>query len=81
MRALFRETAADDIHAVEAADWVLASLARLSDELREIIELKIYADLTFREISQVTGLPQGTVATRYRTALEKMRFQMVKEQQ
>ena len=42
-------------------------------ELREIVELKIYADLTFREISEVTGLPQGTVATRYRSALEKMR--------
>ena len=27
-------------------------------------ELKVYADLTFREISVVTGVPQGTVATR-----------------
>ena len=37
------------------------------------MELKIYADLTFREISEVTGLPQGTVATRYRSALESLR--------
>jgi RNA polymerase sigma-70 factor (ECF subfamily) len=47
--------------------------------LREVVELKVYAGLTFREISAVTGLPQGTVATRYRSALEKMRLQMVKE--
>ena len=67
--------------AIETAEWVAASLARLSDDLREIVELKIYADLTFREISEVTGLPQGTVATRYRSALEKMRHQMVKERQ
>ena len=79
--ALFRETAADDLHAIEDAEWAVTSLGRLTDELREIIELKIYGDLTIREISQVTGLPQGTVATRDRTALEKMRHQMVKEQQ
>jgi len=77
--ALFRESTDRDLRAIESAEWAAASLARLSDELREIIELKIYADLTFREISQVTGLPQGTVATRYRTALEKMRHQLVEE--
>jgi DNA-directed RNA polymerase specialized sigma24 family protein len=29
----------------------------------------------------VTGLPQGTVATRYRAALDKMRRQMAKERE
>jgi len=76
---LFLKPAVDALHAIESAEWVAASLARLSDELREIVELKIYADLTFRQISQVTGLPQGTVATRYRTALERMRHQMAEE--
>jgi RNA polymerase sigma-70 factor (ECF subfamily) len=75
------EVPVEDPEALETAEWVAAALARLSDELREIVELKIYAELTFREISAVTGLPQGTVATRYRSALEKMRNQMVKEQQ
>ena len=79
--ALFCEAPVEDIPSLETAEWIAAALARLSDELREIVELKIYADLTFREISAVTGLPQGTVATRYRSALEKMRNQMVKEQE
>jgi len=79
MESLFHETPTDDLQAIETAEWVAASLARLSHDLREIVELKIYADLTFREISEVTGLPQGTVATRYQSALEKMRNQMVKE--
>jgi RNA polymerase sigma-70 factor, ECF subfamily len=79
MEALFHQAPANDLQAIETAEWVAASLARLSLDLREIVELKIYADLTFREISEVTGLPQGTVATRYRSALEKMRSQMVKE--
>jgi RNA polymerase sigma-70 factor (ECF subfamily) len=79
--ALFRQTAGDPFRDVETAEWVAASLARLSTELREVIELKIYAGLTFREMSEVTGLPQGTVATRYRSALEKLRVQMAEERE
>jgi RNA polymerase sigma-70 factor, ECF subfamily len=56
----------------EIAELVAAALGRLTVELREVVELKIYAGLTFAQISQVTGLPQGTVATRYRSALTKM---------
>jgi RNA polymerase sigma-70 factor (ECF subfamily) len=76
---LFQEPASEDSQAIETTEWVVASLARLSNDLREIVELKTYANLTLREISQVTGLPQGTVATRYRSALEKMRLQMAEE--
>ena len=76
---LFHEPASEDPQAIETAECVVASLARLSDDQREIVELKIYGNLTFREISEVTGLPQGTVATRYRSALEKMRMHMVEE--
>jgi RNA polymerase sigma-70 factor, ECF subfamily len=57
----------------ETAEIVAAAMSHLSVELREIVELKTYAGLTFQQISQVTGLPQGTVATRYRSALAKMR--------
>ncbi|MDR3622480.1 MAG: RNA polymerase sigma factor [Paludisphaera borealis] len=77
--ALFEEASGDDLQARESAEWVAASLARLSPDLREVVELKIYAGLTFREIGEVTGLPQGTAATRYRSALETMRGQMSKE--
>jgi RNA polymerase sigma-70 factor, ECF subfamily len=79
LESLFHEATRNDLQDIETAEWVAASLARLSHDLREIVELKIYADLTFREISELTGLAQGTVATRYRSALEKMRSQMVKE--
>jgi RNA polymerase sigma-70 factor, ECF subfamily len=63
----------DDGEMRETAEVVAVALARLSLELREVVELKTYAGLTFQEIAQVTGLPQGTVATRYRTAIAKMR--------
>ncbi|MEX0641647.1 MAG: sigma-70 family RNA polymerase sigma factor, partial [Pirellulales bacterium] len=62
------QTAAD-----EASELVTAALARLPIEQREIVELKAYAGLTLREIADVTGLPPGTVATRYRAALARLR--------
>jgi len=55
------------------AEAVASALARLSANDRELIELKIYAGLTFQEIGRVTGRPQATVATRYRRALESLR--------
>jgi RNA polymerase sigma-70 factor (ECF subfamily) len=68
----------DDRGARETAQCVRAALARLEPVLREIVELKIYGGLTFQEISQLTGQPQGTVATRYRRAMEKMRSQLAR---
>jgi RNA polymerase sigma-70 factor (ECF subfamily) len=57
----------------DASELVGMALARLPTEQREIVELKAYAGLTLREIAAVTALPPGTVATRYRTALARLR--------
>jgi len=78
---LFEEGAGDDLLERETAEWVAASLERLAPELREVVELKVYAGLTFREVALATGLPQGTVATRYRTAVERLRAQMVEDRE
>ena len=76
---LFCEAGGDEVQAREAAESVAKALAGLETPLREIVELKVYAGLTFREIAEVTGLPQGTAATRYRAALAKMRGWLVRE--
>jgi RNA polymerase sigma-70 factor (ECF subfamily) len=75
----FHQPVGDDAPACEAADLVAAALDRLTPEQREIVVLKTYSGLTFREIAEVTGLPQGTVATRYRTALGRLRDWFAKE--
>jgi RNA polymerase sigma-70 factor (ECF subfamily) len=67
-----------DAAARETAQAVAAALGRLTPELREVVELKTYAGLTFQQIGLVTGLPQGTVATRYRSALAKMKSYLLK---
>lgn len=77
--ALFVEARGSDREARQRAEMVAAALARLGPELREVVELKSYAGLTLREIGEVTGLPQGTVATRYRTALDHLRRWLVRQ--
>jgi len=77
-RLELREAPAGELEGREAVEWVGAALARLEPCLRDIVELKTYGGLTFHEISEVTGLPQGTVATRYRKALEKMRIELAR---
>jgi RNA polymerase sigma-70 factor (ECF subfamily) len=55
------------------AEIVASALTRLMSDDREIVELKIFGGLTFAEIADVTKMPQATVATRYRRALESLR--------
>jgi RNA polymerase sigma-70 factor (ECF subfamily) len=60
-------------------DLVATALDRLDADDRELVELKIYAGLTFREIADMTGRSQGTVATEYRRALESLRPWLTKQ--
>lgn len=69
----------DDAQVRETAELVATALGQLRSEEREVIELKTYAGLTLAEIAAVTGAPPGTVATRYRAALKKLRQLLVKE--
>jgi RNA polymerase sigma-70 factor (ECF subfamily) len=61
------------------AEVVAAALRQLSAEDRELVELKVFAGLTLREIADVTGMPQGTVATRFRRAIESLRPWLAKQ--
>jgi RNA polymerase sigma-70 factor (ECF subfamily) len=48
-------------------------LAQLPAEQREVIVLKIFEGLTFREIAAVCSLRPNTAASRYRSGIEKLR--------
>jgi len=76
---LFEKVNNADPRADEYAEAAAIALGRLEPELREVVELKHFANLTFREIADVIGCPQGTAATRYRMALEKMRTVLTKD--
>lgn len=49
------------------------ALMTLKEDERQIVNLKIMGELTFREIASVLKKPQGTVAWCYRTAIKKLR--------
>ena len=49
------------------------ALMTLKEEERQIVNLKIMGELTFREIASLLRKPQGTVAWCYRTAIRKLR--------
>lgn len=56
------------------------SVEDLPDELREVILLRYYGDLSIKEASDILSLPQGTVATRTRKALEFLKKDLEKEE-
>lgn len=56
-----------------AAEFVQLAIAQLKPAEREVIVMKVYAQLTFAEIADILSTPQGTVATHYRRGLEAMR--------
>jgi RNA polymerase sigma-70 factor, ECF subfamily len=66
----------DPLEAVEIAErrqQVRAALARIPPEQRAVIEMAYYQGLTHVEIAAATGLSLGTVKTRLRLGLSKLR--------
>ena len=59
--------------AAEAGARLEAALAQLSDPEREILVLRHYADLPFREIADLLGVPLGTALARAHRALGRLR--------
>lgn len=65
-----------DAEASERRRMVVAALAGLPAEQREALELGYFGGLSQSEIAERTGQPLGTVKTRMRLALQKLRSQL-----
>jgi RNA polymerase sigma-70 factor (ECF subfamily) len=52
---------------------VRAAIAVLTPSEREAIELAFFGGLTYREVAEVLGAPEGTVKSRIRLGLQRMR--------
>jgi RNA polymerase sigma-70 factor (ECF subfamily) len=55
------------------AQRVRGALSALSEEQRAPIEMGFFAGITHEEIARRTGIPLGTIKTRIRTGLRRMR--------
>lgn len=60
----------------QEAKQLRQALASLSYEQREIIEKAYLGELTHQEISVQTGLPLGTIKSRIRLGLERLRHEL-----
>lgn len=58
----------------ERRDQIQIALAQLSPEQRQVIELAHYKGLSHSEIASQLGLPLGTVKTRIRLGLHRLRI-------
>ncbi len=67
------ESKADELVLTSERDQILRqAIDELESDDREIVVMKAFGQLTFEAIADVTNRPVGTVATRYRRALEKL---------
>ncbi|HEX8200582.1 MAG TPA: RNA polymerase sigma factor, partial [Isosphaeraceae bacterium] len=57
----------------ETVEAVRRALAELPEEQRRVVWARMYEDKTFAQIAAESRLPLGTVLTRMRRALEKLR--------
>jgi RNA polymerase sigma-70 factor, ECF subfamily len=61
------------INSAQRRSVVQAAIATLKDSERSVLELAYYSDLSQSAIAERTGLPLGTVKSRIRAALIKLR--------
>jgi RNA polymerase sigma-70 factor (ECF subfamily) len=88
-RQVHDETAAERMPAAEdteatameraGAEETRTLMASLSDEQRRAIELSVYSGFSHGEIAEALGVPLGTVKSRIRMGLEKLRMSMTQQ--
>ncbi len=56
----------------EAARIVTAGLCRLPEDLREVLRLRYIEDMSYQEISDLLGVPEGTIKSRISRARSRL---------
>ncbi|EPX77864.1 RNA polymerase sigma-70 factor, ECF family [Litoreibacter arenae DSM 19593] len=68
--------AADVMELQQESTRLVQALSELPDKQRDLIQKAYFGDLSHSEIADETGLPLGTIKSRIRLALEKLRHAM-----
>ena len=67
----------EDVLALQQESKLLGkALAELPDAQQELVKLAYFGEMTHSEIAAKTGLPLGTIKSRLRLALDRLRHQM-----
>lgn len=84
-RAAREETAADILYEQRMfepvtgetlSDEVERALSKLPEDQKEVVIMKVWGDLTFREIAEALDVPANTAASRYRYAMDRLRTEL-----
>ena len=57
----------------ERGEIVRKAMSELSDGLRSVVELGIFQELKYSEVSRILEIPEGTVKSRMSTAIKKLK--------
>ncbi|MFI5309475.1 MAG: RNA polymerase sigma factor [Polyangiales bacterium] len=57
--------------------WLLEALRRIPLEYQLVLELSIWEDLSGKEMAEILGIPEPTLRSRLRIAIERLRKQML----
>jgi RNA polymerase sigma-70 factor (ECF subfamily) len=61
------------VESSELRNVVARALSQLPPLMKEVVIMKNYQQLKFREISEITDTPQGTLKARYHRAVDKLK--------
>jgi RNA polymerase sigma-70 factor (ECF subfamily) len=61
-----------NVEAMERSELIDSALVRLSEEHRLVVVLRHFADLSYTEISEATGVPEKTVKSRLFEARQRL---------
>ena len=64
---------APSVGRIDAREDVRWALAKLSEPLRDVVELGVFQDLPYAEVAEILGIPVGTVKSRMSNALRKLK--------
>ncbi|MEN8891445.1 sigma-70 family RNA polymerase sigma factor [Planktotalea arctica] len=67
---------ADAIGLRQETEQLADAIKQLPDKQRKLIEQAYFGDLSHSEIAEITGLPLGTIKSRIRLALDRLRHAM-----
>ena len=76
LAAVETESLTERLHRDQRATMVRRALQALPTEMRQVIVMKEYEELTFAEIAEILQIPVSTVKSRLYTGLQQMRLRL-----
>ncbi|MCA9157866.1 MAG: RNA polymerase sigma factor [Planctomycetales bacterium] len=64
-------------HSREVLDLLTVALDMIDPELRLVFQLKVIDELSYAQIAEIVGIPEGTVGSRLNRARRELRDQML----